>query len=80
MPFHKMMGTTIWAMKVMLSYYHSNRFGFMMNVFSWPSFLDCFDEHLDNVIAGSANAITQPAVHNNMTNEGDCLFIYLTYW
>jgi hypothetical protein len=28
----------------------------------------------------SANAITQPAVHNDMTIEGDCLFIYLIYW
>jgi hypothetical protein len=28
----------------------------------------------------SANAITQPAVHNDMTNEGDCLFMYLIYW
>ena len=59
-------------------------------------FLDCNDELQENTMANIADANegndelhentmvadanTQPAYNTLMTNEGNCLFVYLPYW
>ena len=43
-------------------------------------FLDCNDELHENTMAEIADANTQPAGDTLMTNEGNCLFVYLPYW
>jgi len=39
---------------------------------------DCNDELHENTMVADAN--TQPACNTLMTNEGNCLFVYLPYW
>ena len=43
-------------------------------------FLDCNDVHHENTMADIADANTQAACDNQVTNEGNCLFVYLTHW
>ena len=46
-------------------------------------FLDCNDELQDNTMAAIADANEgNDELHENslMTDEGNCLFVYLPYW